>query len=39
MHENEIPQIVFDAMGLLINFNVNLFKKGYRTILNGDVAL
>ncbi len=26
-------------LGLLINFNVNLFKVGYRRILNGDVAL
>ena len=26
-------------LGLLINFNVNLFKIGYRGILNGDVAL
>ncbi len=26
-------------LGLLINFNVNLFKIGYRRILNGDVAL
>lgn len=26
-------------LGLLINFNVNLFKMGYRRILNGDVAL
>ncbi len=26
-------------LGLLINFNINLFKKGYRRILNGDVAL
>ena len=25
-------------LGLLINFNVNLFKMGYRRILNGDVA-
>lgn len=26
-------------LGLLINFNVNLFKVGYRRILNGDVVL
>lgn len=26
-------------LGLLINFNSNLFKNGYRRILNGDVAL
>lgn len=26
-------------LGLLINFNTNLFKKGYRRILNGNVSL
>ena len=26
-------------LGLLINFNTDLFKNGYRRILNGDVAL
>ena len=26
-------------LGLLINFNTNLFKNGYRTILNGNVSL
>lgn len=26
-------------LGLLINFNSNLFKNGYRRILNGDAAL
>lgn len=26
-------------LGLLINFNSNLFKNGYRRILNGNVAL
>jgi len=26
-------------LGLLINFNTNLFKSGYRRILNGDVSL
>lgn len=26
-------------LGLLINFNTNLFKKGYRRILNGKVSL
>ena len=26
-------------LGLLINFNSNLFKTGYRRILNGDVSL
>lgn len=26
-------------LGLLINFNTNLFKNGYRRILNGNVSL
>ncbi len=26
-------------LGLLINFNVKLFKNGYRRVLNGDVSL
>lgn len=26
-------------LGLLINFNVNLFKNGYKRIINGNVAL
>ena len=26
-------------LGLLINFNVKLFKNGYKRILNGNVAL
>lgn len=26
-------------LGLLINFNANLFKNGYRRILNGNVSL
>lgn len=26
-------------LGLLINFNVNLFKNGYKRIINGNVPL
>lgn len=46
MDENEISKIIFDAglkihrdLGLLINFNVKLFKNGYKRVLSGDVSL